>query len=227
MTQNSKNIKAQVTAVQIGNLEIEGYLLDDGSFGVSLSDFGRLIGVEPKQVRSRILNSKLAQSLTSKGFQGSRKCSVPKAKGSSVQVIPIDWVVPLLQVAARMGIGSAWDILDALAGLSLQQLFCDAFCIKFEQSDRQEWLKQRLVVKRSFKNSLTDALQRYGYIEPWQYGKFVHAMQEALGIKDGSRDELSVEELVLLESAQRYIGMAVDEFNLNPYDALKRYVAIM
>lgn len=219
MTQNSKNIKAQVTTVHIGNLKIEGLMNESGDFGIAVPQICALFDIDQNQA------TRTLKRLVGEGFSIDRwKTPFRKNYTNVVNLKTFELTVAKLD---RAGNKKAQNFRDMMVGLSLQQLFCDAFCIKFEQSDRQEWLKQRLVVKRSFKNSLTDALQRYGYIEPWQYGKFVHAMQEALGIKDGSRDELSVEELVLLESAQRYIGMAVDEFNLNPYDALKRYVAIM
>jgi hypothetical protein len=224
MTDKETKVKAIVAEVPIGSFKIERYLLEDKLFGMSLSDFGRLIGIEPKQVRSRILNNKHAKKLIEKGFQGSRKCTVDKSKGSTIQLIELDWVIPLLQVAARIGIEKAWDILDLFAGLSIHQLYCDAFKIKFEKEDRQEWLIQREIVKKSFRSFLTDALKRFGYSESWQYGKFVHEMQSALGIQDGTRDILSIEDLVILESAQRFIGMAIDEFGIDPYEALKRYV---
>jgi hypothetical protein len=50
-------------------------------------------------------------------------------------------------------------IARSLIGLSLQQLLCDAFGLKFEQEDRQQWLAQRQAHLKSFHPHLTQWLK--------------------------------------------------------------------
>ena len=61
-----------------------------------------------------------------------------------VNAIPVELLEILIAKLDRAGSIPAQDFRDALVGLSLHQLFCDAFGIVFEKEDRQEWLKDRM-----------------------------------------------------------------------------------
>ena len=225
MTENQAKIKAEFTQVQIGNFFIDGYLLPDGSFGMSQTQVFSWVdsSVGPSQAAKRyieITRSKMAQSLTPNGFVVHRKIVV-RDRNERVNVVPINDVAQFLVVALAMGYTECAGILALVSSLSLHQLFCDAFNVKFEKEERQEWLTNRQRTRETFKTCLTDALKKSGFTEPWQYGKFIHQLQEGLGIKDGTRDELSIKELSLLTCAQEYIGIAIADFNCEPYRALK------
>ena len=78
----------------------------------------------------------------------------------------------------RSGNAYAQEFRDSLASMALHQLFCDAFNIKFEKLDRQNWLKERQDGK-FYRRSLTDATKllidqgetlNYGYITLETYG---------------------------------------------------------
>lgn len=224
MTENQVKIKAEFTQVQIGTFSINGYLLPDGSFGMSQTQVfswvdSSVISSQAAKRYIQITKSKLAQTLAPKGFIVHPK-TIIRGCNERVNVVPINDVAQFLVVALAMGYTECAEILALLSGLSLQQLFCDAFNIKFEQEERQEWLTNRQRTKETFKACLTDALKASGFTEPWQYGKFIHQLQDGLGIKDGTRDELSIKELSLLTCAQEYIGMAIADFNCDPYRAL-------
>jgi hypothetical protein len=91
-------------------------------------------------------------------------------------LIALDWVPSILQCLARSGNDGAWEILSVFAGLSLQQLFCDAFGEKFETAERQAWLQARYgaIEKR---NEWTDSIKLYGEThevsENWK--RFIYA----------------------------------------------------
>jgi hypothetical protein len=225
MTESQAKIKAKFTQVQIGNFSIDGYLLPDGSFGMSQTQVFSWVdsSVLPSQAAKRyieITRSKVAQTLTPNGFVVHRKIVV-RGCNERVNVVPINDVAQFLVVALAMGYTECAGILALLSSLSLQQLFCDAFNIKFEKAERQEWITNRQRTIDTFKSCLTDALKESGFTEPWQYGTFIHQLQDGLGIKDGTRDELSIKDLSRLTCAQEYIGMAITEFNCEPYRALR------
>jgi hypothetical protein len=83
------------------------------------------------------------------------ECRTPFTKGKTLAVTLEDFqkVITLLD---RSGHKLAQDFRDALFGLSLQQLFCDAFGLKFEQEDRQQWLVQRQAHLKSFHPQLSE-----------------------------------------------------------------------
>jgi hypothetical protein len=237
ITNKSNNVKADVAIVKIGHLEIEGYLTSEGEFGLSLSDFARLIGIEPKQVRARILNSKYAKTLSDKGFPGSKKCKVDKNKGSIIQIIPVDWVISLIQISARIGIEGAWEILDLLAGLSLHQLFSDAFNLEFEKEERQKWLKARQegkVVRRTLTDAIKDYINTHNCNS--SYKQFIYANvtneiydgvfnRKAKTLKqqwecDNPRDVMTEVELSEIKQVEQLTMRIIDQDNLEPVRAV-------
>jgi hypothetical protein len=204
--------RAEITTVSIGLIQFDGLMLEDGTFGIAVPQACSVFQIPNKNAQRDI------KSILGKSFQFLKWRSALHPKAVNVLLLP-DFELLIFELMLKQH-SIAIEIGRSLMGLTLQQLFCDAFNIKFEQEERQEWLTNRQRTKETFRACLTDALKKSGFTEPWQYGKFIHQLQEGLGIKDGTRDELSIKELSLLTCAQEYIGMAIADFNCDPYRAL-------
>jgi hypothetical protein len=84
----------------------------------------------------------------------------------------------------KKGNHAASKFVDVMLGLSLHQLFCDAFGLKFEKEDRQRWISSRLTTKVDFRE-LTDHLKANGFTEKSEYARFIWGVQTKVGIESG------------------------------------------
>ena len=205
------SIKAEITPVSIGHLTIEGLMNENGDFGVAVPQITDKFRFDKNQA------SRDLKALLGKGFQFDKwKTSInPKA----VNVIPLDKFQDLIRAmdkSENYPIASAF--VDALLGLSLHQLFCDAFGIKFEKEDRHKWLMNRMQTKHDFR-PLTDQLKLSGFSHPQEYARFVWAFQSKLGIESGGRDNLTTEELIKLHGKQVKLTTLM-ECGFSPWQAL-------
>jgi hypothetical protein len=211
---SNKILTAEVTKVQIGIYEIDGLLLSDGRFGIGLPQINEnQLNLVPQKNASRV-----AKSLLGEGFQFIKaKTSLnPKA----INVILLTDFERLLAKLDRKGNLKAQEIRDGLVGLSLHQLFCDAFDIKFEKEDRQDWLIKRQGTKYTFRE-MTDSLKEFGFKNGSEYAMFVYRLQSKLDIKTGTRDLQDSVKLQELLIAQTKIKAYV-ECGLTPFQALEK-----
>lgn len=209
-----KYSKALIATVRIGSLEVEGLLLSTAEFGMSLQQLRELAfpSVHPKNA------SRELKAACGKGFEFI-KCPT-ELNNRPQSIILLDQVNYCLTELAFRGHNEARELVRILSGMSLHQLFCDAFNIQFGKEDRQRWIYLRESTRQTF-HPLTAQLQSYGYTEPWQYGKFIHDFQERLGIEDGSRDKLPTDKLGELIAAQSKVAAYIDA-GLKPYEALNK-----
>ena len=206
------SIKAEIADVRIGCLTLQGLMSENGDFGVAVPQAAKLNLVRPGQA-SRDLKALLGQ-----GFQFDKWQTPLNPK--AVNVIPVDRFQDLIRALDKKGNKAASDFVDALLGLSLHQLFCDAFGRKFEAEDRQVWLNAWFAVKHDFR-PLTDALKKAGFTEPAEYARFVWAFQSKLGIESGTRDNIDAMALVRLQGVQVRLTTLM-ECGISPWDAIKR-----
>jgi len=164
MAKNNSTSKAVVAPVKIGHIEIKGLMLPDGSFAVAVSQVASLFSVPLKNT------SRDFKALMGKDFQFLKAGSELHPKPINIMSLPEFEL--LIQKLDRSGNIPAQEFRDSLTGLALHQLYCDAFGVKFEQQDRQLWLKERQDGK-FYRRSLTDATKylidqgeslNYGYI---------------------------------------------------------------
>jgi len=164
MTNNNSTSRADKAQVQIGHIEIEGLMLPDGSFAIGVSQVGRLFLV-PQKNTSRDFKTLL-------GKEDPFLKAQTELNSKAVNILTLPEFELLIAKLDREGNIPAQEFRDSLAGLILHQLYCDAFDIKFEQQDRQLWLKERQEGKLC-RRSLTDATKllieqgeklNYGYI---------------------------------------------------------------
>jgi hypothetical protein len=205
-------IKAEITTVKIGPLAIEGLMSENGDFGVAVPQVASLNLVRPNQA------SRDLKSLLGAGFRFDKWKTPLNSK--AVNVIPLDNFQDLIRALDKKGNPAASAFVDALFGLSMHQLFCDAFGLKFETEDRQRWLEARMATRHDFL-PLTDQLKAYGFKEPKEYARFVWAFQTKLGIESGTRDSIDIKKQVALQGAQVRLTTLM-ECGVSPWDALKR-----
>ena len=143
--------KATIALVNIGcNIEIEGLRLVDGTFAVSVSQVADLFSVRQDH-SSRDLKPQLGE-----GFQFAKAFSELNPK--SVNIISLSQFEIVMMKLDRKGNLKAQELRDALAGLALNELFCDAFGVVSDASTRKAWLDARWRGKEK-RTCLTDAIK--------------------------------------------------------------------
>lgn len=143
-------VKAVVATVKIGHHEVQGLMLPNGDFAIAVPQVADLFSV-PQKNSSRDIKALLGNDspfLTTKSELNSK----------AVNILTLtEFETVTLELALR-GNQEAIAFQRSLVGLALMQLFSDAFGIKFEQIDRQNWLKERQDGKY-YRRSLTDAIK--------------------------------------------------------------------
>lgn len=206
-------LTAEVTVVQVGLYSLEGLMDENGDFYVGIPQITSLKLVPPNRSRKQL------ESLLDMVFQSHVKLKTP-LNPKPINAISLKDFELLIAKLDRKGNPDAQEIRDQLVGLSLHQLFCDSFGIKFEQEERQEWLRLRQATKYDFRE-LTDELKRQGFTEPKQYAFFVHQFQSLVGIDSGTRDQQVREKLGELIKAQSLVT-AYMQCGIKPFDAIKK-----
>jgi len=143
-------VKAVVAPVQIGNLTVNGLMLPNGDFAIAVPQVAELFQFDTNQA------SRSIKSLLGKDFQFDTAKSELNPKAVNILSLT-EFEVLILELVIR-GNEKAIAFQRNLVGLALIQLFNDAFGIKFEQTDRQTWLKERQDGK-FYRRSLTDAIK--------------------------------------------------------------------
>ena len=208
-------IKAEIATVQFGPFSIEGLMSQDGDFGVAVPQAVALNIVPPERSQKQ-LKALVGQGFPSHGLQ---KWTTP-LNSKPVNVLTLDAFQALIRAMDKRGNEKAAVFVDALFGLSLQQLFSDAFGQKFEAEDRQRYLTTRLATKHDFR-PLTDQLKASGFSQPREYARFVWMFQAKLGIESGTRDQVDIQTLTKLQGAQVRLTTLM-ECGYSPWEALNR-----
>ncbi|NEO59117.1 MAG: hypothetical protein F6J98_01450 [Moorea sp. SIO4G2] len=112
--------------------------------------------------------SQTLKRLMGKGFRPHKLST--EIDNSKVNVIKLIDMERLLLKMAVKGDPEAIQWTEELIGLSLHQLFCDAFKIKFEAENRQEFLTQRQQGKLA-RQEYTDVIKAYLDGNPEVQGK--------------------------------------------------------
>lgn len=232
---NMTILTAAIAKVKIGHLEIDGLMLNDGSFGVAVPQIATLF---PYFKSDKNNASILLKRLMGKDFKTDKaKTGFNKNITSFVTINQFEKVLRKLDKA---GDQVAESMSDDLIGLSLAQLFSDAFGVKFEQEERQQWLKTRQQGK-SVRRTLTDSISDYIKHHPelsendkkWLYkncsdktnlivlGKIAKKAAEELGCdRPHLRDFLETKQLVQLTSMEDVTIRLIDKHDIHPLIAV-------
>lgn len=146
----NKTIKAIVAPIQIGHRKIQGLMMPNGDFAIAVPQIAELFQFDTNQA------SRTLKPLLGSGFKFDTAKSELNSKPVNILSLT-EFEVVTLELALR-GNQEAIAFQRSLVGLALIQLFNDAFGIKFEKIDRQNWLKDRQDGK-FYRRSLTDAVK--------------------------------------------------------------------
>lgn len=209
-------LKAEVTPVKFGdNFSMPGLMDEEGEYYVAVPQLVEKDLVPPNR------SGKQLEALLGKAFPSHQIVKLKTDINSKgVNAIPLEMFGTLVAELAFKGNVNAQIVMRVLVKESLHQLFCDAFGVKQTAEDRQKRLTARFNVKHDFR-PLTDQLQRCGFKEPWEYGKFISAMQSRIGIANGGRDFADFETLNKLERCQTKLTAYMD-CGLSPWEALEK-----
>lgn len=139
--------------IQIGPREVEGFMLPNGEFRQGMRSTGRVIDVTHGRVR-RILSSMLptgADPLSwneSHSLKGSKPTSsydpVIRVVGRPESMLSLPLSQKVWSHVARHGVGKsqemAWEMLDVLAGVSLERSYQEAFGVSDSRSQEERLL---------------------------------------------------------------------------------------
>lgn len=201
---NTSPKKALVARVNIGTISIEGLMLPDGSFAISLQQLRELAFPSISQTNAK----RELQSACGKDFQ-LIKCAT-EISNNPQWIISLEQLNFCLTELAFKGHKEARSLVRIFSGLALHQLFCDAFGVKFEKEERQKWLKERMFHKKQYHPLLTKWLQKDGCEEGWEYGQKVNQFKTKCGLPLITVDSYNSEQLHILNNAEAI------------YDAMRR-----
>lgn len=229
----ANNIKAQVARVRFGHLSIEGLMAEDGNFLVSVPQVVEQFSVDTKQPARHF------RSLLGEGSTVDVKVNIAGTR-LTVNAMLLDTFEKLVAKLDRAGNKAAQDFRDDLAGLSLRQMFCDAFDVRFDEVDRQDWLKARQegkLTRRTFTDAIKEYLGRHPELSQSRV-KFMYSNasdrvnQAVMGRiartlckdfnceKDELRNNLTDQELRHISMIEEEAMLLVDRVDLEPCDAV-------
>ena len=145
MTTEFKATRATVT---IGSLIVDGFMLPDGSYRMSLSQASELVGLLPRNAFD-FLRSKAIKSLLGEGYTGSISDveieSEGQARGGSrINALPLEVVSAYWLWQAYRGNKQALTLCMGLILETLERRFDNAFGVNRSESERDQRLSDRL-----------------------------------------------------------------------------------
>jgi hypothetical protein len=207
-------LTAVVAPVKIGRLEVEGLLVESKEFAIAVPQIASLF---PYFQDSQNQASQKLKRLMGKDFKTHKvKTEFNRNVTLSILLLDLERVIRKLDKA---GDRVAEQMVDDLIGLSLHQLWADAFNIQFEKQDRQLWLEQRQDHRKQFHPRLTSWLKQdaNGDCSSVQWGSMINQFKSAANLPIKPVDEYSSTDLQALNvaeieyNAMRKIGLSHQE----------------
>ena len=141
-------LTATVATVKLGHLEFEGLMFEDGTYGIAVPQICSIFQFLIKNTSRDI------KALLGKDFQFLKAHTTLHPKAVNVLQL-IDFEKLLFELMIK-GSPIAVGISRDLIGLSLTQLFSDAFGKKFEKEERQVELRNRQEERRKTKETIKE-----------------------------------------------------------------------
>lgn len=156
-TSKQATLKANVADVHIGMRVIEGLQFEDGTFGIALQQLASMFQLRSDMVQNQI-QSLLGKDASLVKVKTNREAIKGKRVRSAENALSLVDFERVLLKLYKAGNAQAESLVDDLVGLSITQLFNDAFGIKFELTARQQYLLERAAGKHQRK-TLTNAVK--------------------------------------------------------------------
>jgi hypothetical protein len=228
--------RAEIATVKIGSLEIEGLMLADGSFGIGVPQIAKLFPYfqdsqnQASQMLKRLMGDRIKTNKIKTQFNR-----------NATLIVDIESFLNIIKVLSKKSDVIAEDLADRLMGLSLHQLFSDAFCVKFEKEDRQKWLEDRDNGK-IYRRTLTDSIKDYLRSHPREDKRLYPITTDLiyLGIFNrraaqlktdwddkNPRDSMTNQELFLVAEVEALTSRLIDYDNLHPLVAAKQALSVL
>jgi hypothetical protein len=222
--------QAHVTPVSIGNLTIDGLMDEKGNFYVAVPQIADLIQT------ARNIASRDLKRLMGAGFETSKLKT--QFNQNSTNAVSLDVFERVLVRLDRQGNKFAQDLRDDLVGLSLKQLFSDAFKVQFEAQDRQDYMCNRQTGKEVFKRLMMVVqarLHSQGKNDPGHYyAQLVNKIYrglfgvEAKELRDMrsvpssglTRDHFTARELAVISRVEDGIMFMIQHMGKEPFEAV-------
>jgi len=194
--------KAIVTQVPIGTLQIEGLMLEDGSYAVAQQQVASLFGLTTNHV-TRDLKAILGAG------SGLTKVSTNRNTGDAknateVALNLVQFQIVIVKLSAK-GHLFALELNLALVGLALTQLFSDAFGVKFEKEERQRHLLALQTHREQFRVKFTDWLKEDGekFSLTVNYGAEVNKLKTSANLPLTHLHDYKPEDYPIMEELNR------------------------
>jgi hypothetical protein len=147
----TKSIKATRASVQIGALEVDGFMLPDGSYRMSQTQVAEAVGLSRRNV-SDFLRSKAIKALLGEGYTGTilerEEIEIepePGKRGQSrFMAMPLEIVSAYWQWQSHRGNKKALALCIALMTETLERRFDAAFGVTRTEQERNERLLERI-----------------------------------------------------------------------------------
>ena len=147
----TESIKATRAFVQIGALEVDGFMLPDGSYRMSQTQAAEAVGLSRRNV-SDFLRSKAIKALIGKGYTGTilerEEIEIepePGKRGQSrFMAMPLEIVSAYWQWQSHRGNKKALALCIALMTETLERRFDTAFGVTRTEQERNERLQERI-----------------------------------------------------------------------------------
>jgi len=215
-------------------------MTEDGQYWIAAVQANNVLQFSPNQPANQH-TSRALKSILGKAFQPAKLRTA--INPNPVTAIPLVEFERLIVELAIKGNPQAAILNRALVGLSLTQVFSDAFHVKFEEAHRQEWADGRLagkVARRSFTDALKEWLAenrvpqeqhvRYyagctNLIYNAVFGMTAARLVVARGCKPTElRNSLTNQELAAIERIEDGAAMLLDR-GLDPKNAIEDSIA--
>jgi hypothetical protein len=226
---------AHVTDVSIGNLTVEGLMYEDGTFAIAIPQISKLF---PESIGQNQATRTVKYALGKR----SEDISIDKAKtrlhSKAVNTITLDMFEILVFELAMAGDVLAQNFLRILFGLTLKQIWSDAFKVKFEAEDRQAEITSRQTGKDIFKRLMLVVqthLHSQGKNDPGHYyaqlvnkiyrGLFGMEAKELRDVRSVdksalTRDHFTARELSVLSRVEDGVMFMIQHMGKEPFEAV-------
>ncbi len=194
-------LTAKVTQVQFGSFgSIEGLMDTEGTYYIGVPQIADAIET------SRNTAARDFKRLLGEGFETSKlKTEFNQGVTTAVSIQDFERLLALLD---RKGNKQAQILRDSLVGLSIHQLFSDAFGVIIEKDERQLKLTQLLHHNKNFHPVFTSWLKLDGLTSGVRYGNEVNRLKVAAKVPLIPIQEYDGQQMILLNVAEARYDLA-------------------